>query len=305
MPTPTKQIETRFMYTLNQLLKTIQEYIFTKSNPTSKGVIIPQTPPQEIIRLLSIYATSSAYKDYCDKLALSITTQVDKVVSKTWRQAAQKAGRGNEIYNAILTDLKTPKGGVFYEIVRANAKLIKTFPNDMANDIGNFLYHNRTAEEAAFYISEQSRQGRRSSDITNDLLKKFPDIAKQRLQLIARTEVSKTQSALTQARALSLGLNWYIWRTSSDARVRSSHEHMEGVLINFNDPPNPEALDTKGRKDKQGNQKSYGNYHAGNIFNCRCYEEVVTNLNYIKFPARVYRYNAIIKMTRAEFERIS
>ena len=269
-----KRIENSYMYTLNRLLKSIQKFVGATNDPG------------EIIRRLHLYASSHAYKEWCDEIALNVTTQVNKGVSATWRQAAQKAGRGSELYSAILAELNTSNGGVFFQVVRENAQWIKTFPLDVS-------------EELTRFISTEGMQGRRGSDIMTDLMQKFPDIAKSRLQLIARTEVSKTQSALTQARALSLGLNWYIWRTSSDARVRSAHSHMEGVLVNWNNPPSPEVLDPKGK------QVPYGNYHAGNTFNCRCYEEVIVNLDYVEFPARVYRNNIIVPMTRAAFEKIA
>jgi SPP1 gp7 family putative phage head morphogenesis protein len=261
------------MYTLNRLLRAMKKFVGATQNP------------QEIIRRLKLYASSQAYRDWCDALALNMTTQVNKGVSATWREASRKAGRGSELYAAILEELQTPNGGVFFQIVRENAEMIKTFPLDVSQELTQF-------------IMKEGTQGRRGSDIANDLIKKFPDIAKTRLQLIARTEVSKTQSALTQARASDLGLNWYLWRTSEDARVRSSHRHMEGVLVNFNNPPSPEALDPKGE------QVPYGNYHAGNAPNCRCYEEVIVNLNYVDFPAKVYKNNVIARMTRAAFEKI-
>jgi SPP1 gp7 family putative phage head morphogenesis protein len=268
-----KRIENSYMNTLNRLLRSMRKFVGATQDP------------QEIIRRLHLYASSQDYRDWCDSLALNMTTQVNRGVSATWREASRKAGRGSELYSAILRELETPNGGVFSQIVRENAEWIKTFPLDVS-------------EEVTRFIASEGMQGRRGSDIMTDLLQRFPDIAKSRLQLIARTEVSKTQSALTQARASALGLNWYIWRTSEDARVRSSHNHMEGVLINFNNPPSPEALDPKGE------QVPYGNYHAGNTFNCRCYEEVIVNLNYVDFPAKVYRNNVIARMTRAAFEKI-
>lgn len=268
-----KRIENAFTYTLNHLLKSMHKFVGTTGDP------------QEIIQRLKLYASSQTYQDWCNELALQVTTQVNKGVSATWREASRKAGRGSEFYSAILEELKTPNGGVFSQIVRQNAEWIQTFPLDVS-------------EELTKYISIEGIKGRRSSDITSDLIKKFPDISKSRLQLIARTEVSKTQSALTQARASSLGMNWYIWRTSEDARVRSAHSFMEGVLINWKDPPSPELLHPK------GGQKPYGKYHAGDTFHCRCYAEVIVNLNYVDFPAKVYTNNHIAPMSRAAFEKI-
>lgn len=184
-----------------------------------------------------------------------------------------------------MRDLKSPLSGFgyFWTKIRENAELIKTFPNDIS------VHLNR-------YIAAEGLKGRRSEDILDDLMKKFPDKAKSRLKLIARTEVSKTQTALIQSRAMSLGADWYIWRTSDDERVRGSHHKMNGVLVNWKDPPDPEKLI---------GAKSYGKYHAGDIFNCRCYPEPIVNLDYVEFPAKVYINGAIRIMSRKQFEKIA
>ena len=269
-----KRIENQYAYTLNRLFRSIRDFV---------GLDLQN--PQDISRRLKLYASSAAYKQWCDQIALNVATQVNKGVSATWREASQKAGRGSELYTAILEELEKPHGGAFYQTVRSNAEVIKTFPLNLS-------------EEITEYVSRQNMEGRRGGDIMQDLIERFPGMAKSRLQLIARTEVSKSQSALTQSRAQALGLNWYVWRTSDDARVRSAHRHMEGVLVNWNNPPSPEMF------SPDGEQAHYGYYHAGNTFNCRCYAEAIINLDYVDFPARVYRNNYIAKMTRAAFEKI-
>ncbi len=237
-----RRIETRFTRALNGLIKILED-----------TVRYPQTP-QDVTQGLQHYAQSPEYQSWCDEMAFNMTAQVNESVNAVWRQSALKAGRGNEFYTAILAGVKAPPGGAFSQIVRENANMIKALPLDISRDMTAF-------------IARESAKGRRTGDILTDLIEKFPNTAKTRLQLIARTEVSKTQSALTQARAFSLGIEWYIWRTSEDARVRSAHRHMEGILVNYLDPPSPEAL-----FPKKG-VKPYGHYHAGMTMNCRCYAE--------------------------------
>jgi len=269
-----KRIENAYMNTLNRLFNSMRKFVGAEMQN-----------PKDIINRLKLYASSQAYKEWCMAISLHVMTQVNKGVSATWRQASQQAGRGSDLYSAILNELQKPNSGVFSEIVKNNAELIKTFPLTIS-------------EELTEYIAKETLQGRRGADISYDLIKKFPKMSISRLQLIARTEVSKAQSTLTQARALSLGLNWYIWRTSEDARVRSAHKHMEGVLVNWNNPPSPEMISPDGK------QAHYSYYHAGNTFNCRCYAEPIVNLDYVTFPAKVYRNNAIVRMTRAEFQKL-
>jgi len=270
---PNRTIEARFTNTLNLLLRRIE-----------KGLVKARSP-EEAIRILKRYADSPEYQAWCDELALTITTQVNKGVSKTWRQAAQKAGRRSEIYEKIKNELNRDNWQ-FAVKVKQNAALIRTFPLE-------------TAKALNAHVAEETMRGRRSEDILHDLMRQYPDTAKSRLNLIARTEVSKTQTALIQSRSQSLILDWYIWRTSEDSRVRHSHDHMEGVLINWGSPPSPEAL------DPQYKGKIPGAYHAGDIYNCRCYPEPIVNLDYVMFPAKVHHGGVIGLMTRAQFEQIA
>ena len=267
---PNANIERRFVTTMNRLIRAMNKAIEKAATP------------QEAIHLLTLYAQSQEYKDWCKELATKITTQVNQGVSKTWREAAAKAGRGSEIYKQIMADLKSPLGGVFWLKIKDNANLIQTFPLNISTTLTQ-------------YIAAEGLKGRRSTDILKDLVKKFPQTAISRLRLIARTEVSKTQTALTQARATALGLHWYIWRTSEDERVRSSHDKMSGVLVHWENPPSPEEL---------VGAESCGKYHAGDIYNCRCYPEPIVNLDYVDFPAKVYYNGAIRKMSRKQFEKI-
>lgn len=268
---PNKTTESRFIHAMNGLVTTMQRAV---SNAET---------PQEAMRLLKRYAQTLEFSDWCDRLAYSLTAKIDKSSSNTWREAAAKAGRGSEIYKQIHEELKKPHGGVFWLKVKENASLIKTFPESISQTLTP-------------YIANEGLKGRRSTDILDDLMKRFPDTAKSRLRLIARTEVSKTQTALIQARAASLGADWYIWRTSEDERVRGSHTKMNGVLVNWNDPPSPEAL---------AGMKSAGKYHAGDIYNCRCYPEPIVNIDYVDFPAKVYFNGAIRTMSRKQFEKIA
>jgi len=240
--------------------------------------------PSAIIEKLKKLAASPEYLKFAGALARKMVTGAYAQNAKTWREAAFQSMRGREIYEALTGSLNgTPMGARVAELVKENAALIKTFPLEISEDITAF-------------VQREQLKGRRASEIAKDLAKEFPDRAKSRIDLIARTEVSKAQTALTRSRAESLGLNWYIWRTSEDGRVRGAHRHMDGVLINWNDPPDPEALI---------GLPSNGNYHAGDIFNCRCYPEPIVSLDFESFPAKVYYGGTITRVTRAQFDKIN
>jgi len=246
------------------------------------------TDPQEQIRIIRRFTENRQFRTYCDSLARSMTTQVNGLTARTWREAARVAGRGDEMYAAILQELKNnPHGDAFINMVYENASFIKTFPLEIAEELNDF-------------VMDETLKGRRASEIASDLMAKYSDISESRINLIARTEVAKTQSALTQARAESLGIEWYVWRTSNDARVRNAHDHMHGVLVRWDDPPSPEAL------APDAEQKPYGSYHAGNTFNCRCYPEPVVSIDFLEFPMKVYQNGSIsYRVTRAQFEKLA
>jgi SPP1 gp7 family putative phage head morphogenesis protein len=131
----------------------------------------------------------------------------------------------------------------------------------------------------------------RADQLAQNLLGQFDNLLEYQARRIARTETAKAQAALTQTRAQNLGINWYVWRT-----VRDSHRHMEGVLVPWGNPPNPEAL--------IGKETTTGPYHAGNTFNCRCYAEPLIDIDWLEWPHKVYIGGAIQMMNRDEFAAI-
>ena len=119
----------------------------------------------------------------------------------------------------------------------------------------------------------------------------------RRARLIARTETSKATTALTQARAEELDLQWYLWRTSEDQRVRVSHRRMNNVIFNWKSPPAPEKL--------VGEKSTAGRYHAGNIWNCRCYPEPLLRFDQVPWPHKVFVGGAIRPMTLVAFRNLN
>lgn len=214
-----------------------------------------------------------------EKVAESMVTHILKDGGKTWRQAAALNGKGKIIYKALKNELKSPVGLAVHSEVFRNAEIIRTVPLTIARRFTN-------------HIAKESLSGRRASDIVEDLLEMYPKITNAQAKCIARTESSKTSSALTKSRAENLGLNFYIWHTSEDTRVRDSHKKMDNVICSYRNPPAPELLT---------GDKYVGRYDAGNIYNCRCYAQVITSLDDISFPAKVYLNDKIVTMSRKKF----
>lgn len=207
--------------------------------------------------------------------------------AKSWREAARASMRGAEIYRALQEEMQGPVGARIFELVQHSAALIKSVPQTVAERVTRF-------------VSEQQQKGLRASTIAKQLRVELPELSTGRIRLIARTETSKASTALTQARSEDLDLDWYVWRSSEDQRVRPSHRMMDargGCLVRWNDPASPERL--------LGIKSTLGHYHAGDCPNCRCYPEPLLRMDQVMWPHPVYYGNAIRMMSRAAFLKIA
>lgn len=235
------------------------------------------------VQRMNQFQDSHQYEKYIMSAVKRMVTPLSDVNAKTWREAARKSTRGHFLYTLLMEELKQGKDILINDQVLENAALIKTLPNDIA-------------EKVVKEIANEALKGKRARSIEKVIRQETDKHSRASARLIARTEVAKTQSALTRVRAQSLDMQWYVWRTALDGkRVRPSHRLMEGVLVNWNDPPSPEAL---------AGEKSVGNYHAGNIWNCRCFSEILVDIDDVKWPHKVYRNGQIQMMTKGEFEKL-
>jgi hypothetical protein len=218
--------------------------------------------PQRIIETLRDFANSDDFRKFAEAAALKMVTGLFRDVGNSWRQAAARNSKGRELYIALMRELRVGKKGErLNQLIKENTYRIKTLPEDIGKDV-------------AAYVERESLKGRRASDIQKEIAKIFPEHTKAKAELIARTQVSYTQTNLIRTRAESLGLNWYAWRAvgggKGDGRTRHSHRNMSGVLVNWNDPPAPETLFPKYTKTGRPYRNSLGSYHAGQAPNCRC-----------------------------------
>lgn len=203
--------------------------------------------PAEILHAIKDYAKTKGFAEYARATASTMVTHLFTDAGRTWRQAARKNSQGRIIFKALRKEMQGPVGMAVHEQIQRNAEIIKTVPNDIARRINR-------------HILSQALSGTRSSDMAEQIRSIFPQMSDKQANLIARTETSKTSTALTRARSERIGAGWYVWRTSEDARVRDSHKIMDKVLVKWTAPPSPEQLD--------GMRRTYGHYHAGDIFNC-------------------------------------
>lgn len=235
----------------------------------------------EIITAIENLTYSPQWEAVARQSALAMVKAVAVSNARTWREAARQSQRAALIHRILKQEFEN--NGSFQKILFANARLIKSLPADIAR-------------HAAQHAASKAIAGVRAESIIDDLRTYAPHLAESRVRLIARTETAKAQSAITQVRATQAGLKYYLWRTSEDQRVRSSHKHMHGVACSFSSPPSPEKL--------AGVPSTLGYYGPGECPNCRCYAEPIIDLDFTPFPLKVAQGERIVRMTRKDFEAI-
>jgi len=174
--------------------------------------------------------------------AARMIAEVSRRDENAWFQHSRNLGRDlrREIRGGDIGDRVA-------ELIVDQVKLIKSIPIDEAR---------RVQEHTSEYIAG----GKRYSELV-PLIMNTGVVTVNRANLIARTEVAKASSALTQARAEYIGSEGYIWRTVMDLDVRPMHKKLEGTYHKWTEPPIAET----------GGQR----HHPGEFPNCRCFVEPV------------------------------
>lgn len=184
---------------------------------------------------LAIYA--AALEPWAQKVAAKMLESVSKTNYRHWKAESQALGK----------ELRADPNIAVARLLQAEqVALIKSLPIEAGT----------RAQDLAF---QAATGGRRADEVAAEIARSG-EVTASRATLIARTEVAKANSTITQARAADVGANKYIWRTADDEAVRESHAEMEGVVVDWDDPPTLSDGTTT---------------HAGQIYNCRCYPEPI------------------------------
>jgi len=203
--------------------------VFPVADPASLGAIT---------RALARYADT--IRPWAAERAAEMLTASEHQDKRAWTAATRSLGAG------IREELKrAPIAQVMSERMATQVKLITSLPTDAATRVQKLTM-------------EALSSGTRAASIAKEI-KRTGEVTEARANLIARTEVSRTSTLLTEARAQSVGSEGYIWRTAGDTDVRDSHRLMEGKFVAWTQPPKLDGL--------------VG--HAGALPRCRCYPEPV------------------------------
>lgn len=234
----------------------------------------------ESIAKLDQLSTDPRFDELAKLAAKKIIIYQANSNARTWREAAKRSTQGKRVYQYLKKEMNQREP--FQNLIDESANYIKTLPQNIATRIVK-------------RVSRLTLEGKRASEIAIDIKRYFPEATKASATLIARTQVAKTYAAITQTRAQSVGVNCYIWHDVGGPRVRRSHKHMNNVIVFYNEAPSPELLIGK---------KSQGYYHAGGIYNCRCWQEPIIDLKDVTWPHKVYHSGKIQQMSKKQFTKI-
>lgn len=230
-PVKTRAIEQRYGMQLRRVAQQV-------------GAIIQPFTPGDLSQVPTIQHLLNAYSDvlhsWATQTASNMLMEVALRDEQTWKVIARDMGRSlrEEILNA-------PTGQVMRELLAEQVHLIQSIPRE-------------AGERVHLLTLEGIENATRAKQIATEIMRS-EEVAASRAMLIARTEVTRTATNLTQARATHIGSTHYIWRTAGDGDVRPSHRAMNGKTIAWNEPPTLDKLTG----------------HAGCVPNCRCYCEPI------------------------------
>jgi SPP1 gp7 family putative phage head morphogenesis protein len=177
---------------------------------------------------------------WAEKHAARMLADVSRRDEAVWAELAKDMSRA--LRQEIL---QAPTGVLLRELLEENVSLIKSLPIEAAQRVHHLTIEGLTSS-------------RRPEEIAKEILRSG-EVSIGRANTIARTEVARTSSGLVEVRAIHVGSEGYIWRTSGDSDVRESHRKMNGKFVRWDNPPTLDNL--------------VG--HAGQLPNCRCYPEPV------------------------------
>ncbi|QFH43322.1 hypothetical protein FR751_08170 [Klebsiella pneumoniae] len=167
--------------------------------------------------------------------------QVEREEWNQWRSVSEEISAG-------LRDVigNTHVGMVAQDIVYRQIRYMKSLPLEAAGRV-------REIQERAIQAVIHGER----PDQLYEMIMQSGDVAASRARMIARTEIGRATTALTQARAESIGSEGYWWEIEGTG-TRPSHKEMKGKFVRWDDPPTLDGMTG----------------HCGALPNCKCWPRV-------------------------------
>lgn len=177
---------------------------------------------------------------WAESVAAYMLADVDRRNAVQWKQHSKAIAGG------LRAELYTgPAGIATQQLLAQQVELIKSLPLKAAQEVQELVLANMPT-------------GQRYTALIPDIME-LGTRTEARARLIARTETSRAAATLTEARAVSVGSEGYVWRTVGDADVRPSHQDMNGKYVRWGQPPTLDGMTG----------------HPGCLPNCRCWADII------------------------------
>lgn len=211
------------------------------------GHIIRGFAPDGVVHKMDeLLETLEKYADSLGPWAKAVSARMIAEVDRRNRFAMIEHGK--LISAALEREIReAPTGQLFQALLREQVDLIKSLPR-----------------EAGLRVHKLTTKAMLNSTRANEVAKEIQrsgKVTENRAKCIARTEVARTASKLTEARARSIGSVEYKWHTVGDADVRKEHKKLNKKTFKWDAPP------------VAGSNGEHA--HAGQIYNCRCWPEPI------------------------------
>ena len=231
----TEAIYRRSLETLTKKLRAAAEKTIDPNDPASA---------QKLEALFLWLANSGELDAWARRLASRVLRRVEKDDYSVWMRS------GDRISAETRRLLKEAgEGAAFQRLMEEQVELIKSIPQ-------------KAAEKVHQWATEGMVNGDRYLDIA-ERIKGIGKVTDARATCIARTEVARSRSNFTKARAQAVGSHYYVWHTVGDGSVRDSHAALDGKVFRWDDPPVTDY--GKGGEPIRSN--------PGCVFNCRCWAQ--------------------------------
>ena len=191
-------------------------------------------------------------------------------------------------YNIIENVIKQNKQNLTAEGIAIKLKFDDVILEQIASEYTNNLqlYINTFTQEQITQlrqiVSNNVDRGLRKENLIQEIQERF-DVSKSKAKFLARQETSLLTANIQKQNMLRAGIEYYVWDSSRDRKVRPDHAVLNGKIFRFDNPPIV-------------NQKTGARANAGEDFACRCVSRpLLINIDKLKpFYENGYTYYKVV-----------
>lgn len=226
----------------------------------------------------------------------SVEIKCDSLPGGTFRRMVQSLEGWLSVYMPTVSEMQEAQNNVIFTGLNQTADQIKEhediqFQKQLQNGIGVSFQtdapwweetkaiwtqnnYNLITSNARNYVNEINTiceqgivGGLSVEQLTEQIKKVTVRLTDKKCRLIARDQIGKLQGQVSQAQMEEVGLEMYVWETSGDERVRSTHIPMDGLLCRWD---NANVYSSDGGKNWIPRPANAVRMHPGQDIQCRC-----------------------------------